>query len=210
MRGVATTNAFKKQGIEYVRSVLDRTGLSASELARAVKVSTTTLTRPLNDKTHKHAVGGGTLQKIAEYMGEPLQLGASPAPRLKAKSKKPPAVIQILSHVGAGDEVYPYNEPFDEIDAPPGMHEGWFALRIKGRSLEPRFYAGEVLVCSPAPDVRDLLNDTAVVDLEDGRRYLKIITKGDRGQYTLKSINGPTIFNVRVVAGARIEWHKPR
>ncbi|WP_313349818.1 XRE family transcriptional regulator [Paracoccus sp. (in: a-proteobacteria)] len=55
----------------YVRHVIAERGITASALAKLAKVSSTTLTRPLNSPQHKHNFGRDTLDKIANATGIP-------------------------------------------------------------------------------------------------------------------------------------------
>lgn len=55
--------------MEYVRFVLDRTGLAPSALAAGAGISSTTLTRPLNGTGHTFALAISTLEKIGEFSG---------------------------------------------------------------------------------------------------------------------------------------------
>lgn len=62
--------------IDYVRAVLKELGLKPSALAKKAGIATTTLTRALNDPTHKFTLTTTTLNKIAQATG------MSPAPFL--------------------------------------------------------------------------------------------------------------------------------
>lgn len=57
--------------LQYARHVIDQLGTSPSGLAAKIGVSSTTLTRPLNSKNHKHNLGRDTLDKIADKTGIP-------------------------------------------------------------------------------------------------------------------------------------------
>lgn len=54
---------------DYVRHVMEVTGLSATALAKKAGMPSTTLTRPLNDPEHKFALSNSTIQKIATATG---------------------------------------------------------------------------------------------------------------------------------------------
>lgn len=54
---------------DYVRHVMEVTGLSATALAKKAGMPSTTLTRPLNDPEHKFALSSSTIQKIASATG---------------------------------------------------------------------------------------------------------------------------------------------
>lgn len=86
-------DTYKAATIAWLRKVLSETGLSPSELAKLAKVSSTTLTRPLNNPDHPHAIGGRTIAKVARAVGRdpPAHLTSPEAGNDKAES--PPALI---------------------------------------------------------------------------------------------------------------------
>lgn len=55
----------------YIRHVLAARDMKPSALAKLAGLSSTTLTRPLNNKQHKHNFGRETLDKIAAVTGVP-------------------------------------------------------------------------------------------------------------------------------------------
>lgn len=60
---------YRKGALDYLRFVLEQTKLSPSALAERAGVSSTTLTRPLNDKHHKFTISTTTLAKIRDATG---------------------------------------------------------------------------------------------------------------------------------------------
>jgi transcriptional regulator with XRE-family HTH domain len=60
---------FSAAALAYVRHVLHQTKMSPTGLARRAKISSTTLTRALNDRKHKFALSVKTLEKIYEVSG---------------------------------------------------------------------------------------------------------------------------------------------
>lgn len=66
--------------LQYVRAVCDQIDARPSALAGMIGVSSTTLTRPLNNPDHKHKLGRDTLDKIAAKTGisyEPFRANSS-------------------------------------------------------------------------------------------------------------------------------------
>ena len=51
----------------FVREVIDRRGISLGALAIAAKIAPSTLTRALNDPSHKFTLSTKTIQKIREW-----------------------------------------------------------------------------------------------------------------------------------------------
>lgn len=65
-------NFSKEKALSYVRSVLDQTGWGPTRLAREAGLSQSTITRPLNDRRHKHTLSYKTLQAIESASGIPM------------------------------------------------------------------------------------------------------------------------------------------
>ncbi len=65
-------NDFKAEGLAYLRLVIERTGKTATELARLVPVNPTTFTRPLSDPKHKSAIKFQTWATLSAKTGVPL------------------------------------------------------------------------------------------------------------------------------------------
>lgn len=196
-------NAYKTVTNAWVLALLEEREMDATALARKIGVSPTTLTRPLYSEKYKPAIGGRTMQKIAEHLRVQL-------PDVSAgKSTPVPTSLVIVSHVGAGDAIYPENAPFDEVDLPPGASEGVFGLIIRGNSQFPRFLDGEIIICRAVDDPMSLLKKEAVVDLVDGRRLLKRIESKTAGnKFTLESWNADPIKGVQIERAAEILWHQ--
>lgn len=66
VRDMANLN---EKELAYVRSVMDKTGLSATALAAKAGISSTTLTRPLKDPDYKFAISNRTLHSIENATG---------------------------------------------------------------------------------------------------------------------------------------------
>jgi len=102
-------------------------------------------------------------------------------------------------------------EPFDEIEPPPGCEADAFALIVRGSSMAPAMADGDILICRWRDDVSDLVNRTAVVDLADGRRLVKRVTRGERpGTHDLIGLDLVVLSGVTIERVAEIVWHKLR
>lgn len=91
---------YKTEALAYLRSVIDQTGKTATELARLAGVNQTTFTRPLNSPDHKYAVKFQALQELAEKTGVGLPaslVSARAAPKRSVQLRLP-----IQFKVGAG------------------------------------------------------------------------------------------------------------
>ena len=123
------------------------------------------------------------------------------------------ASVPVTHFVGAGDRVYPIegDSHLGTIPSPPGFADGG-AVAIRGDSGRPLFNDQDVLFYKewegpPAP--RNIPHRPVILELGDGRSYLKYVMPGSKtNRFHLTSIN-PTnlpIFDVEVVQMARIGW----
>lgn len=119
------------------------------------------------------------------------------------------AWVPVVSHVGAGATVIPENAPFDFVEPPPGASEDAFALIVRGNSMLPAMSDGDLLICEWRDDPLALINRLAVIDLEDGRRFVKRLIRGSEPKsFTLVGMDASLISNVHITRAAEIVWHK--
>lgn len=76
----------------WLRGVLSETNLSATALAAGIGVSTTTLTRVLNDASVKHTLSMSTIDKISRYTG----ISATPIADGRSIALSPEQEVQAL------------------------------------------------------------------------------------------------------------------
>lgn len=130
--------------IDYVRTVMARTGLSATALANRAGIASTTLTRAMNDPHHKFQLSLSTLQKIQAATGIPF-LDPESGPSLPAVDGDVfVPVYDVAASAGHGvlveSEEVICNMAFDRrflrrmTDARPNELA---IIRVKGHSMEP-------------------------------------------------------------------------
>lgn len=129
--------------------------------------------------------------------------------------------VPIVGYVGASaDERIVYvddHEPgggIDQVEAPPGAHEG-LALEVRGNSMTPRFFEGDVIFFSRAngEDIKRCHYKDCVVRLRDGRTVLKRVEPGSKkGMLTLRSYNPatPLMIDSKIEWVAPVTWVRPR
>ena len=123
------------------------------------------------------------------------------------------ASIEVTHFVGAGDQVFPVpgDSPIGYIAAPPGYQNG-AAVAIRGDSAMPMFSDKDLLFYKgweDPPSPRRIPERPVLIELEDGRSFLKrLLQGGRRGTFHLISINpaSPIIPDVEVRMIARIGW----
>lgn len=71
-RGMVDVRDYKKLAIKWLREVCAQKDLKPAQLARLAGLSTTTLTRPMNQPDHPHALKYITLERVSRVTGVPL------------------------------------------------------------------------------------------------------------------------------------------
>ena len=131
---------------ENLRKIRDKRFSSNAELARAIERSSS----QVNDMLNGTKSFGS---KVARYIEERLQLpnGYLDEPHdLEEFSTTFGKKIPILSFVQAGHGTESGHNCYDEwIDVPSSTPDEAYALRIKGRSMEPVFHEGEIVIVDP-------------------------------------------------------------
>ena len=110
--------------------------------------------------------------------------------------------IEIKNEVGAGAEVYPFEEGvIDEEWIPVNFNNG---IVIKGDSMYPMFDPGTLIVFEDGMDwvapSRQILDTVCLCKLKDGRQLIKRVQEGSGpGFWDLQSLNAPIIRDVELV-----------
>ena len=165
---------------------------SASDAARAIGVPVATYVSHENG----HRGLGRSAQRYAKFFRVSLNwlvLG-------KGTRSGAPAV-PLTGFVGAGAVVSTQKNggiiermPWVELPNPNATE----ALIVQGDSMYPRFMPGEVILYETVPLLpAKLVDQYAIVDIEDGGLKIKILRDGGRpGFWTLESHNAPPEHNV--------------
>lgn len=144
---------------QFVRAALEKTGLTASALARHVGTAPSTLTRFLRGEV-KHTLSARTLAKIASLLDEP-------APMLLTRQERPGADhlsgkesfaiqeldVRAMGGHGAIDDLSQFNGghkavaewtlPADFLRSITPTPDQVVIIRIVGDSMEPHYMAGD-------------------------------------------------------------------
>lgn len=179
---------------------------SRRELARHLGLRDDAITRMLNTDPGKEAreIKHSEVIKMAEFfMSEPPGLAA-------ARTAIGGPRIKVVGHVGAGAEVF----PFDDYAQGDGLEEleplptDAVAVMVKGDSMYPRYFEGErIIYVQDGGSPADYIGQECIVKLEDGRMLLKIMRKGSRkGLFTLESWNAAPIEDQKIEWAAPVLW----
>ncbi|MCP1216779.1 LexA family transcriptional regulator [Acetobacter orientalis] len=189
----------QKKTVDFIQRAMEKTGLDATNLARSSKVAPSTLTRLLNG-TVANTLSARTILKIADFAGIPSPLSENG--KIASKS------VPVYGYVGAGEKVVPPEDcgQIDVTDAPMWAEDGTSAVIVKGDSMFPAYWAGDIVFFDAdrrmPPD--ECLFMECVVYLRTGEAYIKQIQLGrNAGEFVLSSYNAPPIID------ADIDWASP-
>lgn len=131
---------------ENLQKIRDKRFSSNAELARAIERASSQVNDML---TGTKSFG----PKVARAIEEKLKLPRGYLDEPHEHEKVPTRFgkkIPILSFVQAGNWTNTGDDSFDEwIDVPEDMPDGSYGLKIRGKSMEPAFYQGEIVIVDP-------------------------------------------------------------
>jgi len=184
--------------------------LTPTELAHKAGVAASTLTRFMNNEGVKHTLSTRTLRKLSSVSGVML-------PAHLTNGKK---LVPVVGYIGGGEEVYPFDDTAmgaggieDPIEAPGDVEDDAVAVRVRGSSMFPAYWDGDVLIYRRDwRFVRDIcLYNECIVKVKEGPTLIKRIMPGSGDNlYTLVSYNAPDIIDVRIEWAAPVQIHDKR
>ena len=128
------------------------------------------------------------IERLAEIFNvSPVYLmGWDPQTHLCGPEKS--CLIPVLGRVVAGVPISAYEDVLDyeEISLDMAASGEFYALRVKGQSMEPRICEGDTVIIKVQPDVES--GDIAVVLVNGDEATLKQVFKNDAG-ITLVALN---------------------
>lgn len=187
-----------------LQAAFEEKGWSAAELARRSDVPYDSVKKYLAGKVKQPR--GDTLDRLADALGvERLYLKEGLDTSAATRQ------VRLMGYVGAGQtiEAIPLGED-ETIDAPADARDGTVAAQVRGDSMLPIFRDGWVLYWSRKLPPSEMVNETAIVQLADGRIMVKQIRMGSRpGLWTLASANASDVVDVVIDWAAPIDWIRP-
>ena len=168
---------------ENIKRLRIEKGMSQDELARLVgfksRSSINKIEMGVNDITQSKLVAIAKALHVSpsELMGEDKDIIAPPASPSKEKTIR----IPILGRVAAGNPIGAIEEIIGWEEIPKKLAAGstCFALRVCGRSMEPRILAGDTVIIRQQPDVDS--GDIAVVLVGGEEATVKRVKKQKDG-----------------------------
>lgn len=112
------------------------------------------------------------------------------------------SVVEIVGRLGAGAEVEVEMEQggFGEVEIPFPLPAEMIALEVYGDSMLPVYKSGHIIVVykQQKKPLEAFYGEEAAVMLEDGRRFIKTVIRGEGDTVNLISWNAAPIENVRL------------
>ena len=170
-----------------------RAGLSASGLAKRAGLDPTTF-----NKSKRITAAGRARWPSTESIAKPLAATGTSLDTFvtliePASGSATTEQVPLLGFAQAGaggffdQGGFPAGDGWDEIAFPSLNDEHAYALEISGRSMEPAYRDGDIIVVSPAAPVRR--GDRVVVRTRDGEVTAKELKRKTAKSIELKSLN---------------------
>ncbi|MND22641.1 hypothetical protein D3C80_130240 [compost metagenome] len=192
---MADNDFFDTRAKTYVKFVLDEMKVSPSKLAKMAGLSPTTLTRALNDPTHKFTLSMSTIGKIYKASGinfhpffesgDFVELSMAPYDRQdfydeetwgegsNIVREEPPVEgsTAVIGEAIAGTYTYPRIASVGEFGAlwlrvPRSTQSNSFAVRAGDNNMAPYIKPGEYAVCLRVTEDKSVLTHGSMVVVE--------------------------------------------
>lgn len=164
-----------------LKELREARGLSQYSFADAFGISQSTIG---NWEAGKREPNFDTMQRLADFFGVSVDylLGRESAPDGPPAPSRPGSQwIPVLGRVAAGTPIEAVEDilDYEEIDAQTAASGEYFALKIKGQSMEPKISDGDVVIVRKQDDCDS--GDTAVVLVNGDEATVKRIKKEPAG-----------------------------
>lgn len=135
-----------------------------------------------------------TVQKLADFLGVTVNDLLTDTPAPSKLHREPGEKIAVLSTVGAGIPLEAINtfdqddpDSWEEISKLDAARGEYFALRVKGNSMDPLIRYGEIVIVRRQEEYNDGDIVIALVDGHEG--VCKLLEYRDNGGICLRSLN---------------------
>lgn len=179
-----------------LRTLLKQRGATAADLARYVGVSDTAVKYWLDGQTQSDKIAAGHMRRVARffnttiddiYSGEALHNRVREAGTHWSIAEASARSLPVISYVQAGvwsevSDPWPKGEGMERITVDPALagilSPVAFALVVEGRSMEPEFREGDLILIDPriAPQPGDYV--VARLDADERATFKKFRARG--------------------------------
>lgn len=196
---------------DRIRLLRKRAGLKQEQLADALEVSQSTISKWEKDRQEPELEA---LTRMSSYFGKDLHTLLS---ELGLDGDAPPAttMVPVVGYVGAGSEAHFYADaqgPLDEVAMPAWGTPLTVAVELRGNSLGP-ILNGWIAYFDKRqdPPTEDLFGKLCVVELATGQVLVKVLQKGRvPARFDLHSQMEAPLMDQEVVWAARVTGMTPR
>ncbi|HEY4345851.1 MAG TPA: helix-turn-helix transcriptional regulator [Parvibaculum sp.] len=184
-----------------------RNGLSASGLAKAAGLDPTSFNKSkrVTPEGRPRWPSTESLARVLDATGASLDEFFMLVDGTGAGRARPVPLIG-LAQAGSGgyfdDAGFPVGGGWDEVSLPDVTDENAYALEVSGESMAPVYRHGDVIVVSPAAQLRK--GDRVVVKTIDGEVMAKVLARRSEKRVELQSLN--PAFEARVLKPEEILW----
>lgn len=203
-----------------IDALADRHDLSPSGLARRAGLDSTTFNKskrvasdgrprwPSTESLAKimEATGSSLDEFMALVRGDDVNGKGMPLPNMSAVNLREVPIIG-MAQAGAGgffdDAGFPAGQGWDTVAFPgAGLEDGAYALEITGESMLPLYREGDIIIVSPAAQIRK--GDRVVVKTRDGEVMAKTLLRRTPLIVELESANPD--HPPRKLPSAEVDW----
>lgn len=164
---------------EKLRKRIEQLGLKRAEIARMAKVGPTAV-RDMLDRGHAPSVD--QLAKIANVLGYTL-------PQLLEGTDHVQLLLRVHGISGGGGMWAEVPKAHNRVLPIDFFNEDHVVIEVSGNDLLPSYRAGDVISGpkTTASGLHNLIGSDVIVELEDGRRLVGILMRGNNsGLYNLR------------------------
>jgi repressor LexA len=160
---------------DIIKELRLKRGLSQEDLGKKVGVQKSAINK--YEKGRVENLKRTTLEGLADALGvTPVELlGYEDEEQQNQRAKK----IPVLGNVVAGIPLEAIEEILDWEEIPADWHGEYFALKVKGDSMEPKISEGDVVIVKKQEDIE--CGDTAIVLVNGEDATVKKIIKNEEG-----------------------------
>jgi repressor LexA len=182
-----------------IREARKKKGLRQSELAQAVNISTSAIGMY---EQNRREPDYSTLSAIATVLELPIDhLIGHPTPA--AAKERHGVRIPVYGSVAAGIPIEAVTDIGDYEEIPQELADAgeYVALRIKGRSMEPRMLEGDIVIVRVQPTIED--GEIAIVMVGEEEATCKKIKKTPQGimLLSMNPVYEPMFYTNADIAG---------